>query len=135
MTVPSAPPVGPGAVRGSSTGLDSALASALAYLAWWVTGLLFLAIERRDRVVRFHAAQAVVVFGAFSLVMACTYGAAVALLVIGFASSAARLFFIATNLTWLAAAMLWAWLLWMALRGEQWRVPGLGWLVDRLAAR
>ena len=134
MTTPPAP-VGPGAARGSSTGLDSALASALAYLAWWLTGLLFLAIERRDRVVRFHAAQAVVVFGALSLLMACTYGAAVALLVVGFASSAARLFFIATNLTWLAAAMLWAWLLWTAIRGEQWRVPGLGWLVDRLAAR
>lgn len=128
------PAVVPGASPGSSTGLDSALASALAYLAWWVTGLLFLAIERRDETVRFHAAQAVVVFGAFTLLMGGTYGAALALLVIGSPTPAARLFLVATNLTWLAAAVLWAWLLWQAIRGERWRVPGLGWLVERLAA-
>jgi uncharacterized membrane protein len=124
----------PGTPRGSSTGLDPSLASALAYLAWWVTGLLFLAIERRDETVRFHAAQAVVVFGAFTLVMATTYGAALALLLAGSPTPAARLFFVATNLTWRAAAVLWAWLLWSAIRGERWRVPGLGWLVERLAA-
>jgi hypothetical protein len=39
-----------------------------------------------------------------------------------------------TNLTWLAGALLWAWLLLKAGRGEVWRVPGTARLVDRLAA-
>ncbi len=50
----------------------------LAYVAGWATGALFLAIERRHPGVRFHAAQAVVVFGGLSGLMAVSYGAALA---------------------------------------------------------
>ena len=66
------------AVETTSSGLDPQLASALAYLAGWVTGALFLAIEQRHLGVRFHAAQAVVVFGGLSALMAITYAAALA---------------------------------------------------------
>ena len=51
------------------TGLDPRVASVLAYSVWWVTGLVFLALERDDDRVRFHAAQSMVVFGAVSLVL------------------------------------------------------------------
>ena len=50
-------------VRRGSTGLDSRAGLGLAYSAWWVTGALFLALERSDNQVRFHAAQSMVVFG------------------------------------------------------------------------
>ena len=51
----------------SSLGLPSRTASALAYSGWWVTGAIFWLLEREDRVVRFHAAQAIVVFGVAAL--------------------------------------------------------------------
>ena len=118
--------------EGTTSGLDARLASVLAYVAGWATGALFLAIERRHRGVRFHAAQAVVVFGGLSGLMALSYGAALAG---AFHSGAAfRVLLAVTNLTWLAGAALWAWLLWKAVRGEVWRVPGTTRLVDRLAA-
>ena len=121
------------AVEATSSGLDPRLASVLAYLAGWVTGALFLAIERRHHGVRFHAAQAVVVFGGLSALMAITYARGAGRRVRLRQASSGSLLAV-TNLTWLAGAALWAWLLLKALRGEAWRVPGTSRLVDRLAA-
>ena len=116
----------------TTSGLDARLASALAYVGGWATGALFLAIERRHPGVRFHAAQAVVVFGGLSALMAVSYGAALAGAFLS--GTAFRVLLALTNLTWLTGAVLWAWLLLKAVRGEVWRVPGTARLVDRLAA-
>lgn len=126
MTVPGA------SAEPTTSGLDARLVSALAYLAGWVTGALFLTIERRHAGVRLHAAQAVVVFGGLSALMAITYLAALAGALVS--GTAFRVLLAVTNLTWLAGVLLWAWLMLKAGRGETWRVPGTARLVDRLAA-
>ena len=59
----------------TSTGVDARLASVLCYAGWWVTGLVFLFVERRDQAVRFHAAQSLVVFGTLSAVFFLCGGA------------------------------------------------------------
>lgn len=41
------------------------VACVLTYLFWWITGLVFLITDKR-KLVRFHAAQSVVVFGALT---------------------------------------------------------------------
>ena len=53
----------------TSTGVDPRVSAMLCYAAWWITGLLFLFLEREHRGVRFHAAQSLVVFGTLSLLM------------------------------------------------------------------
>ena len=118
---------------GSSTGLDPRVASVVAYSAWWVTGLVFLALERSDQSVRFHAAQSVVVFGLASAVIAAAFGAALPLMLVS--GEAARVLMAVANLTWLAAVGLWAWLVFKAASGERWCVPGLAPLVAALARR
>ena len=60
----------------TSTGLTPRTAATLAYLSWWVTGLVFWLVERQDRFVRFHAAQAMVAFGAISVMIAAFLGLA-----------------------------------------------------------
>ena len=59
-----------------SLGLPGRVAAPLAYAGWWVTGVLFWFLERRDLFVRFHAAQACVVFGAIAIVVATLCGIA-----------------------------------------------------------
>jgi uncharacterized membrane protein len=54
---PSGPPSSP--VPAGSTGLAPNVASFLCYLFTWVTGLIFLLIEKNNKVVRFHAIQAI----------------------------------------------------------------------------
>ncbi len=43
----------------SSTGLEPNVAGLLCYLVWWVTGLIFLLIEKESQFVRFHAIQSI----------------------------------------------------------------------------
>ncbi|MBW2416458.1 MAG: hypothetical protein JRG76_18320, partial [Deltaproteobacteria bacterium] len=49
-------------VERSSTGLDPRLAAALSYLFGFVTGIIFLVVERDSQYVRFHAMQSTVTF-------------------------------------------------------------------------
>jgi uncharacterized membrane protein len=123
----------PASAGGSSTGLDPRVASVVAYSAWWVTGLVFLALERTDDAVRFHAAQSVVVFGIASAVIAIAFGAALPLVLVS--GDAVRVLMAVANLTWLAAVGLWAWLVFKAASGDRWCVPGLGPLIAALARR
>jgi uncharacterized membrane protein len=53
-----------------TTGLKPNVAGLLCYLGGWVTGIIFLIIEQKDRFVRFHAAQSIVIFGFLSVAAA-----------------------------------------------------------------
>jgi uncharacterized membrane protein len=48
---------------GTSTGLPPTTAGLLCYIAGWITGIIFFVLEQKNRFVRFHAAQSIVVFG------------------------------------------------------------------------
>jgi uncharacterized membrane protein len=51
----------------TSTGLKPNVAGLLCYLLFWLTGLEFLFTEKKDKFVRFHAIQSIIVFGAISV--------------------------------------------------------------------
>lgn len=51
----------------SGTGLPKNTAAALSYVLGWVTGIIFLLIEK-DPYVRFHAMQSTITFGLLSVV-------------------------------------------------------------------
>jgi uncharacterized membrane protein len=59
---------------GRSTGLKSNVAGLLCYLGVWVTGIIFLIIERKDRLVRFHAMQSLITFGTIGIITAVADG-------------------------------------------------------------
>jgi len=46
----------------TSTNLEENVASLLCYLATWVTGIIFIAIEKENRTVKFHAWQSFLTF-------------------------------------------------------------------------
>lgn len=56
--------------EGASTSLKPNVAGTLCYLGGWVTGIIFLIIERHNRTVRFHAMQAFFTFGVLGIVIA-----------------------------------------------------------------
>lgn len=94
----------------SSTGLDITLAAMLAYAGGWVTGLVFLLLEKKSQFVRFHAAQSVMTFLP---------------LFVGF--WLLPVWFI----LWPLSVALWILLMYKALQGERFKLP----LVGALAAR
>ena len=54
----------------SSTGLDENTAGLLCYVLGWVSGIVFVILERESRFVKFHAVQSIIVFGAISVISA-----------------------------------------------------------------
>ena len=117
----------------STTGLSTPTASTLAYVGWWVTGLIFWAVERRDDLVRFHAAQATIAFGGLALlILACGLGG---LLMLTFAPAAFAVFFGAAAITWILSVVLWMVALWKASQAEWWRIPIAADVADRLLRR
>jgi len=117
----------------TSTGVDERLASVLCYAGWWITGLVFLFAERRHQRVRFHAAQSLIVFGALSIVLfLCGGASAVAFFV---AVPTFQLLQSIGNAVWLAAVLLWFFLLLKAWRGETWQVPIAGGLALKVAGK
>jgi len=55
--------------KSGGTGLETHVAGTLAYVGGWVSGLIFLLVEKNDRVVRFHAMQSIIVFGSLSILI------------------------------------------------------------------
>jgi len=48
--------------------IDKKTGAVLAYLLWWVTGIIFLYVGRADPDVKFHAAQSTIFFGAITVI-------------------------------------------------------------------
>ncbi len=97
----------------SSTGLSENVAGALCYALGWVTGLVFLVIERQSEFVRFHAMQSLIAFGLLS--------------VAGFVINVMP--GLGSFLSWLIsmlAVVLWILLMFKAWSGERYRLPWVG---------
>ena len=115
----------------TSTGVDPRLSSVLCYAGWWVTGLVFLFAERRHAGVRFHAAQSIVVFGTLSAALFLCGGASAAALLL--AAPMFQFIQMIGNLLWLAAVVLWLYLMLKTWLGDTWRVPLAGDLARKIA--
>ena len=114
----------------SSTGLSARVAAPLAYAGWWVTGAILWFVERRDRSIRFHAAQSVAAFGAIAAAIAA-FGA-LALASLSFLPSAFTLFLWAAAIMWGLGVVLWIVAIWKAAAGRTWSIPIAADLADRL---
>ena len=51
----------------TSSGLEANVAGLLCYVLGWVSGLVFILIEKENKFVRFHAMQSIIVFGALTV--------------------------------------------------------------------
>jgi uncharacterized membrane protein len=113
----------------SSTGVSPNVLAAIAYLAWWVTGAVVLALERDNAYVRFHAWQSVLALGSlFALGLVCFVGAFVALSLS--ASGFTAMLWVAAAI-WGAGLVLWVLCLMKAWTGERWKLPVAGAIAER----
>ena len=47
---------------------QSNLVALLCYLGMWLTGIIFLIAEKKDRFIRFHAWQSIITFGGLTII-------------------------------------------------------------------
>jgi uncharacterized membrane protein len=94
----------------SSLNLQSNVGAVLCYLGFWITGIIFFVLEQKNRWVRFHAAQSIVVFGALSIIG----------VIFGWIPILGH---VITALLWIVGVILWIVLMVKAYQGERFRVP------------
>jgi uncharacterized membrane protein len=102
--------------KSGSTGIQPNVAGLLCYLAWWVTGVIFLIIEKDNKVIRFHAWQSILTFAAITIVW----------IVLQIISIIVWPFFILLIIVWLISVILWIVLMYKAYQGQMWKVPVVG---------
>ena len=90
------------------TGLPKNTAAALSYVLGWLTGIIFLLIEK-DPFVRFHAMQSIITFGILTLLSFVP--------VIGW---------ILSPLVMIVGFVLWLVLIFKAYQGEEFKLPVVG---------
>ncbi|MBV8672413.1 MAG: DUF4870 domain-containing protein [Acidobacteriaceae bacterium] len=112
-----APPPPVGMAPAGSSGLQENVAGLLCYLLGWLTGIIFLLIDKRP-FVRFHAAQSIVVFGALTIIRIILSFAFLGGGVIGFS-----LWGLLSTCVWLIGLVLWIVLMIMAYQGKTFEVP------------
>lgn len=96
------------------------VAAALCYVGGWISGIVFLVLEQKDRTIRFHALQSIIIFGILSLAISI------------FGNMPVMGGFFAGSLG-LTAFILWIILLVKAINGEYFKIAWAGDLADRLA--
>jgi uncharacterized membrane protein len=93
----------------SSTGLEENVAGFLCYLLGFVTGIVFLVVEKKSSFVKFHAKQSTITF----------LGLFVIVLVIGWIP-------VLGTLVWIFTLILWLILMIEALQGKRYSLPIVG---------
>lgn len=93
----------------SSTGLDENVAGFFCYILGFITGIVFLVVEKRSNFVRFHAKQSTITFLIIFVI----------LLVLGWIP-------ILGTLVWILSLILWLLLMIKALKGERYGLPLVG---------
>jgi len=114
----------------TDSGLTPRTAAALSYLVWWLTGLLFLFIERRNTFVRFHATQSLVALGTLWLAGMVTWALAFATLLLN--PTAFQVLLGIDIVIWAAFVVAWVTCLFKAYQGERWKLPYFGDIAEKL---
>lgn len=98
------------------------LLGAASYLLGFITGIIFLLIEKESKYVRFHAMQSTILFG----------GIFVANIALGFIPI---LGWIVGLVLSFVAFIMWIVLMWKAFQGEMYKAPWVGELAEKQLAK
>ena len=107
------------AAGSTSTGLEPNIAGLLCYVGWWISGIIFLVLEQKNRLVRFHAAQSLVTFGAITIVLT----------ILGWIPILGA---VLDSLVSVAAFILWIILMVKAYHGERFKLPWAGDFAEKI---
>ena len=109
----------------TSVGMTPNVAGLLCYVLGWITGIVFVVLEKKSTFVRFHAWQSIMVFGVLTvvqIVLGILGAIAAATLSPGLIIFAGVL----GTIIWIVTVILWIVLIIMAGTGKMWKVPGAG---------
>lgn len=119
--------------QSTQSGLDENIAGALAYVFGFLSGIVMYLVESENETVRFHAAQSIVVFGAF-FIASLVVSVLQAVLVFGDVTAFVfgTIFGLIGFVLWIAAIILWIYLIIRTYQGSDPRIPIAAGIADGL---
>ena len=121
-----APPAGgsetPATPAETSIGLQPNIAGLLCYVAGWITGIIFLVIEKKSQFVKFHAWQSIMTFAVLNVAYLIFF----------------RIPVIGWVITWIISILsfvLWIILIIQAGTGKMWKLPWIGNWAEKQASK
>jgi len=110
----------------SSTGMTANVAGLLCYVALWVTGIVFVVLEKKSKFVKFHAWQSIMTFGVLTVIqIILSIVGAIARSISPFGGGW-RFANVLGIIVWVIIVGLWIVLMLLAYQGKMWKVPGAG---------
>jgi uncharacterized membrane protein len=97
----------------TSSGMQENVSGLICYLGWWITGIIFLVIEKENKFVRFHAWQSIFVFAAITIIQ-------IILSFIPFIG------WILGIIVWIISVILWIVCMMQAYQGKLFKLPIVG---------
>lgn len=104
----------------TSLGMQQNIEALLCYLGVWVTGIIFLIIEKENKFVKFHAIQSLITFLALVIIQ----------YIIGWIPFIGGLI---STLIWPLQLVLWVLLMYKAYKGEMFKLPVVGEVAEQQA--
>jgi uncharacterized membrane protein len=111
----------------TSTGLEANVAGLLCYVLGWISGLIFILIEKENKFVRFHAMQSIVTFGALTVIS----------IVLSILAAIPYIGFIFSIMGWIVGVLtfvLWIVLMVKAYQGTHYKLPWAGEFAEKRTA-
>ncbi len=121
----------------TSMGLEENIAELLCYVLGWLTGIIFLVLEKENKFVRFHAVQSIIVFGGL-FILSLIVGIVVSILLVmpfigwsWIAETLVGLIGLISLLIPLVVVILWILLMVKAYQGEMYKLPIVGGFAEK----
>jgi len=102
----------------TSLDLDESVEGLLCYIVGWITGIVFLVLEKKNKFVRFHALQSLLTFLALSILA----------WILGWIPFVG---WTLATLVWILMVILWLILMFKAYRGEKYKLPFVGDIAEK----
>jgi len=119
----------------SSTGMSANVAGLLCYVAAWITGIVFVLLEKKSTFVKFHAWQSIMTFGVLFVVQIIVGVILSAIAVATFSPGLLIFTGVVSVIIWVAIVGLWIALMITAGTGKKWKVPWAGNWAERRASK
>jgi len=120
----------------TSIGLAPNIAGLLCYVAGWITGIIFLVIEKKSTFVKFHAWQSIMTFGILTVVqIIISILAAIVWTPFAVVSGLWMFVHVLGILVWLLTVGLWIALMVLTYSGKMWKLPWVGNWAEKQASK
>jgi len=119
----------------TTVGMSPNVAGFLCYVAMWITGIVFVLLEKKSTFVKFHAWQSIMTFVALTVVQIILLTIVAIIPDSPVLWRVADVFNVFSDIVWLIIVGLWIALMILAYQGKMWKVPLAGDWAEKQASK